>query len=89
MPPAAVWDWFVGLPTAAERAIAIGIDDRAWLQFFELIYLKTREADGMALFQACRAHSHTMRARRITLDTHYDALHWTHTSHLAYAVGLP
>ena len=49
MAEAAVWDWFVGLPTAAERAIAIGIDDRAWLQFFELIYLKTREADGMAL----------------------------------------
>ena len=57
MAKAAVWDWFVGLPSAAERAIAIGIDDRAWLGFFELIYLKTREADCMALFQAYSAHA--------------------------------
>ena len=57
MAKAAVWAWFVGLPTAAERAIAIGIDDRAWLEFFELLYLKTREADCMALFQAYSAHA--------------------------------
>ena len=77
MAKAALWDWFVGLPSAAERAIAIGIDDRAWLDFFELIYLKTREADCMALFQACSAHAHTVRVR-VRVSSRHAALAHAH-----------
>lgn len=77
MAKAAVWDWFVGLPSAAERAIAICIDDRAWLGFFELIYLKTREADCMALFQACSAHAHTVRVR-VRVSSRHAALAHAH-----------
>ena len=46
----AIWDWYVGL-APAERVVALGIEDRAWLSLFEFVYIKTHEADQTAMFQ--------------------------------------
>ena len=44
------WLWFTSLPPA-ERAAALGIDDKSWLLLFEDVYTKTRDADQTALFE--------------------------------------